>query len=139
MPHPSVAQEIPTVMVGAAWVSLLAQVPPDLVFGAFGGATIYLLGIKQKPKWQWALLFTISFMCGMMGGPMVSSIVSGALAIIKITAKVPQGLGAMTAAAVTVNALTYLRDNPSFFFRKREPANPYYAAADEPDREGDLP
>lgn len=121
MPHPTVQEPVTTLVFGATWAALLAHVPPDLVFGAFGGATIYLLGVKDKPKWQWAVLFSLSFMAGIMGGPMVCQLVEGMLGLAKLKVSVPKGLGAMAAAATTVNVLSWLRDNPkSLVFWKKE-------------------
>lgn len=103
---------------GITYVGFLAQLPPDLVLGAFTGSVIFLLGVTTKPKWQWVVLFTMAFMSGVLGGPTVSHIAAQALKIISIDVTFPSGMGAMLASATTINFLGWLRDNPTFFIKK---------------------
>lgn len=105
--------------VGATYLGFLAQLPPDIVLGSFTGAVIFLLGVSDKPKWQWMLLFTTAFMAGILGGTTVATIAAGLLRIVSIEVVVPQGMGAMAAAACIVNFIGWIRDNPTHFFRRR--------------------
>lgn len=105
--------------VGATYLGFLAQLPPDVVLGSFTGAVIFLLGVSNKPKWQWVLLFTVAFMTGILGGGGVCSIAASILKLIHVTDVVmPPGMGAMIAAATVVNFISWIRDNPNFFFRR---------------------
>lgn len=104
--------------MGITYVGFLAQLPPDLVLGAFTGSVIFLLGVTTKPKWQWVVLFTMAFMSGVLGGPTVSHIAGGALKIISIDVAFSSGMGAMLASATTINFLGWLRDNPTFLIKK---------------------
>lgn len=122
MPAPSVAQEAMPYAFGATYVAFLAQLPPDLVLGSFTGAVIFLLGVKEKPKWQWMALFTVALMAGLLGGENVAEIASGAIALVGIKVNVPKGMGAMLSASCTVSVLGWLRDNPTFFLKKKERA-----------------
>ena len=122
MPAPAVAQEAMPYAFGATYVAFLAQMPPDLVLGAFTGAVIFLLGVKDKPKWQWMALFTVALLAGLLGGSTVADFATGAIALIKIQVAVPHSMGAMISASCTVSALSWLRDNPSFLFKKKEGA-----------------
>lgn len=107
--------------VGATYLGFLAQLPPEVVLGSFTGAIIYLLGATHKPKWMWMLLFTVAFMAGLLGGPTISSVVSAGLKLVGIQlVLVPPGMGAMISAACVVNVLIWVRDNPSYFFRKKQ-------------------
>lgn len=121
MPHAtSPLDPVATAIFGATGAALLSHVPVNMVFGAFAGATLYLVGRKDKPTWQWVLMFWMSFMAGLMGGAMVCQIVQGAFGLLKIKVTMPTGLGAMAAGALTVNAISYLRDNPkSLIFWKK--------------------
>jgi uncharacterized membrane protein YtjA (UPF0391 family) len=105
--------------VGTTYVGFLAQLPPDVVLGSFTGAVIFLLGVTNKPKWQWLLLFTIAFMTGILGGSGVTSIAAGIFRVLQISDVVmPPGMGSMIAAATVINFIIWIRDNPTFFFRR---------------------
>lgn len=105
--------------VGATYLGFLSQLPPDVVLGSFTGAVIFLLGVSNKPKWQWLLLFTVAFMTGILGGSGVCSMVTSIFAVIHVKDVVlPPGMGAMLAAATVVNFIMWIRDNPTFFFRR---------------------
>ena len=114
----STSHDVLPAATGITYVGFLAQLPPDLVLGAFTGSVIFLLGVTTKPKWQWVVLFTLAFMSGVLGGPTVSHIAGEALKIISIEVAFPSGMGAMLASATTINFLGWLRDNPTFFFKK---------------------
>lgn len=118
MTVPSVSQEALPHAVGVTFIGFLSAMPPEVVLGSFTGAVIFLLGVSNKPKWQWVALFTVAFMTGLLGGGTVSGIVGGALALVGIKVAVPLGMGAMASAACTVNFISWIRDNPTFFFKK---------------------
>lgn len=119
MPTPTVSTEAANFALGATWAALLANVPPELVLGSFGGATIYLMGMNEKPRMTWMAFFSVSFMAGLLGGKMASDIAAGAIGFFGLDVKVPIGMGAMAAASVTIKVLGWLRDNPTFFFKKK--------------------
>ena len=114
----TVSQEALPTAVGVTYLSFLASMPPDLVLGSFTGAIIFLLGVSNKSKRMWLLLFSAAFMTGLLGGPTISAIVQGGLNLVNIKAVVPQGMGGMVSAACVVNVISWLRDNPTFFIRK---------------------
>ena len=119
MPNPTVTQEALPIAVGATYLGFLSQLPPDVVLGSFTGTVILLLGVSNKPKWQWVLLFTVAFMTGILGGSGVCDIAAGILKLVHITdIKMPPGMGSMIAAATVVNFISWIRDNPNFFFRR---------------------
>lgn len=119
MPTPAVAQEALPYAFGATYLAFLAQQPPELVIGSFTGAVVYLLGVKDKPTWVWMALFSVALLAGLIGGPVVADITSGAIGLFGIKVKVPLGMGGMVSASCTVSALGWLRDNPTFFFKKK--------------------
>lgn len=104
--------------VGATYVAFLSQMPPEVVLGSFTGAVIFLLGVKDKPKWQWMLLFTVAFMAGLLGGKGISDLIEAMLNLVKIQVRVPHGMGAMMSASCTISFISWIRDNPTYFFRK---------------------
>ena len=119
MPSPNVTQEALPIAVGTTYLGFLSQLPPDVVLGSFTGAVIFLLGVYNKPKWQWVLLFTVAFMTGILSGSGVCSMAASILAVIHVKNVVmPPGMGAMIAAATVVNFIMWIRDNPTFFFRR---------------------
>lgn len=118
MANTLISQEALPLAVGATYVGFLTQLPPELVLGSFTGAVIFLLGVSNKPKWQWLMLFSVAFMAGLFGGPTVCGIIEGALRLIGISTTAPLGLGAMASAACTVNVIGWVRDNPTYFIRK---------------------
>lgn len=119
MANPNVTQEALPIAVGTTYLGFLSQLPPDVVLGSFTGAVIFLLGVSNKPKWQWVLLFTVAFMTGILGGSGVTSIAAGIFKFLHITDVVmPAGMGSMVAAATVVNFIIWIRDNPTFFFRR---------------------
>lgn len=119
MPNPTVTQEALPMAVGATYLGFLSQLPPEVVLGAFTGAVIFLLGVSNKPRWQWMLLFTVAFMTGILGGHGISSMVAAILKVVRVDGViVPPGMGAMLAAATTINFISWIRDNPNFFFRR---------------------
>lgn len=120
MPAPTIAQEAMPYAFGATYVAFLANMPPDLVLGSFTGAVIFLLGVKDKPVWQWMLLFSVALLAGLLCGPSVADIASGAIKLVGIKVTLPQGMGGMISASCTVSALSWLRDNPTYFFKKKE-------------------
>lgn len=100
-------------------MAFLSSHPPEVVLGAFTGSIIFLLGITNKPKWQWLLLFTVALMAGLLGASTISSIGSAILQFVGLKKIVfPDGMGAMVSAATVVNVLIWLRDNPTFFLKK---------------------
>lgn len=120
MPKAVLAQEALPAAAGITTVGLLTALPPDVVLGAFMGAVVFLLGTQQRPKWQWMVLFNISFVVGIMAGPMLSEIAAGGLKLIGIKGiNVPKGLGAFVTSTCIVNAASWLRDNPTFFFKRK--------------------
>lgn len=98
---------------GISFAAFLAQLPPEVVMGAFMGSVLYLLGNKDKPKWQWVLLFVISFIAGLLGANFVADLLTGAVGLLSIKVAVPTGLGAMLASSCAVNILSKMRDNPT--------------------------
>ena len=100
---------------GATYVAFLSQMPPDVVLGAFAGSVIFLLGVNNKPKWQWVLYFLIAFLAGLLGAKPVAGIGEGMLGLVGIKVQLSLGLGAMFAAACTINVISWFRDNPSVF------------------------
>lgn len=103
---------------GATYVAFLSNMPPDVVLGAFAGSVIFLLGVNNKPKWQWLIYFLIAFLAGLLGGKPVASIGEGMLALVGIKAQLSHGLGAMFAAACTINVISWFRDNPSVLLQR---------------------
>lgn len=118
MANPTAAQEALPIAVGTTYLGFLSQLPPEVVLGSFTGAVIFLLGASNKPKWQWVLLFTAAFMSGILGGDYVAALVSALLKLLAVDVLVPQGMGAMASAACVVNFIGWIRDNPTFFFRR---------------------
>ena len=119
MANANVTQEALPIAVGTTYLGFLSQLPPDVVLGSFTGAVIFLLGVSNKPKWQWVLLFTIAFMTGILGGSGVTSIAASIFAVFGVTGVImPPGMGSMVAAATVVNFIVWIRDNPVFFFRR---------------------
>ncbi len=119
MSNPTVTQEALPIAVGTTYLGFLSQLPPDVVLGAFTGAVIFLLGVSNKPKWQWVLLFTVAFMTGILGGSGVCSMAASILALIHVKDVImPPGMGSMVAAATVINFIGWIRDNPNFFFRR---------------------
>lgn len=112
------SQELLPTAVGMTYVAFLTSIPPEVVLGAFAGSVVFLLGVADKPKWQWLLYFTIAFIAGLLGAKAIADITGGLLAIVSIHASLPIGLGALLSAACTINLVSWLRDNPTFFFRK---------------------
>lgn len=118
MTSPTISQEALPLAMGATYLGFLSQLPPDAVLGSFTGAVIFLLGVSNKPKWQWVLLFTVAFMAGILGGPTVSHIIEAVLKLVGLEVKVPLGMSSMASAACTVNFISWVRDNPSVFLRR---------------------
>ena len=119
MSSPNAVQEALPIAVGTTYLGFLSQLPPDVVLGSFTGAVIFLLGVSNRPKWRWVLLFTIAFMTGILGGGVVSGMIASIFALIRVkNVVVPPGLGAMVAAATMVNFIMWIRDNPTFFFHR---------------------
>lgn len=113
-------QEVMPTVVGVTFLSYLAAVPPGVILGAFAGSVIFLLGSTNKPKWQWLLYFTVAFLTGLLGAQTVAEVSTGLLSFVHITSEVPQGFGAIMAAACTINTLGWLRDNPGFFWTRKQ-------------------
>lgn len=105
-------------VAGATYVAFLTQMAPDVVMGAFAGSVIFLLGVKNKPKWQWLAYFLIAFLAGLMGAPTVSGICESLLELLHIKAKLSHGLSAMFAAAVTINVISWFRDNTAVLLQR---------------------
>lgn len=118
MANPVIAQEVLPIAAGITGATLMTSLPPHVVIGSFAGATLFLLGVKEKPKYQWVLLFNIAFFCGLIAGPTAAAILSQVLAMLHLTITIPQALGSTIAAACTVNMINWLRDNPTFFTKK---------------------
>lgn len=112
-------QEAIPVVVGTTYLAFLTALAPEVVLGAFAGSVIFLLGATNKPKWQWLLYFIVAFLAGLLGANTVANIASQALGIVRITAEVPEGFGALLAAACTINTLGWFRDNPAFFWTRK--------------------
>lgn len=113
-------QEAIPVAVGVTYMAYLTAIPPEAVLGAFTGSVIFLLGAKGKSRWLWLLYFVVAFFSGLLGGHTVAGIATQGLGIIRINADVPEGFGALLAAACTINTLGWFRDNPAFFWTRKQ-------------------
>ena len=113
-----VPQEAIPYAAGATYAAFLTQMPPDVVLGAFAGSVIFLLGVNNKPKWQWLIYFLIAFLAGLLGAKPITNICEGALALAHIKVNLSYGLAAMFAAACTINVISWFRDNPSVFLQR---------------------
>lgn len=120
MSGPFATQEALPTAVGVAYLSFMTSLPPEVVLGAFTGSVIFLLGIQNKPKWQWLLYFSLAFIAGLLGANIIAQIAEGLLNILRIKVEFPLGLGAMVSAACTVNVISWFRDNPAFFFTRKK-------------------
>lgn len=114
----TISQEAVPYAVGAAYVAFLTQIPPDVVLGAFAGSVIFLLGVNNKPKWQWLIYFLLSFLAGLLGAKAVSGVAEGMLNLIGIKTQVSGGLAAMFGAACTINIIIWFRDNPGVLLQR---------------------
>lgn len=103
---------------GATYVAFIAQMPPAVVLGAFAGAVVFLLGVNNKPKWQWLVYFLIAFLAGLLGAEPLTNIGEAMLAFIGLHVKLSHGLGAMFAAACTINIVSWFRDNPTVLLQR---------------------
>lgn len=103
---------------GIGYLAFIASLPPEVVMGAFAGSVIFLLGSKNKTTMQWLVLFLLAFLTGIIGSTLVAEICGGLLGLIRITVSVPHGIGAIVAAACTINIVSLFRDNPAFFFSR---------------------
>lgn len=112
-------QEALPVAAGVAYATFLSTMAPEIVLGAFTGSVIFLLGASNKPKWLWIVYFVVAFLTGVLGAHTVAAITSEMLAILRITAEVPEGFGALLAAACVINTLGWFRDNPAFFWTRK--------------------
>jgi hypothetical protein len=112
------SQEALPYAAGATYVTFLTQMPPDIVLGAFAGSVIFLLGVNNKPKWQWLIYFLIAFLAGLLGAKPVAGIGEGMLGLVGIQVQLSHGLGAMFAAACTINVISWFRDNPSVLLQR---------------------
>jgi hypothetical protein len=104
---------------GLTYMAFLASMPPEVVLGAFTGSIVFLLGVSNKPKWQWMLYFALAFMSGLLGAGMMSSVIAGILGLIHIKVAVPPGMGALISASCVVNILVWVRDNAGRILRER--------------------
>ena len=104
---------------GLTYLAFLSSMPPEVVLGAFAGSVVYLLGVSNKPKWQWMLYFTLAFMAGLLGAEMMASIISCLLGLIHLKATVPLGMGALISASCVINILVWFRDNAGRILRER--------------------
>ena len=114
---PATQAALPTA-AGIGFLAYIAALPAEVVMGAFAGSVIFLLGSKNKTTWQWLISFVIAFMTGLLGSTLIAEICGGILALIHITVSVPHGLGAVMAAACTINIVSMFRDNPSLFISR---------------------
>ena len=114
----SMPQEALPYAAGATYVAFIAQMPPAVVLGAFAGAVVFLLGVNNKPKWQWLVYFLIAFLAGLLGAEPVTNIGEAMLALVGLKAKLSHGLGAMFAAACTINVISWFRDNPTVLLQR---------------------
>lgn len=120
MPHRVLTTEPLPTAIGATYLTFLTGMAPEVVLGSFTGAIIYLLGAKKKHQLEWLLLFSVAFMAGVVGASTISSIVSGSLQMIGIAnVQSSLGMGALVSASCTINFVSWIRDNPTFFFRKK--------------------
>lgn len=117
-------QEAVPVALGITYLTFVAALAPEVVLGAFAGSVIFLLGATNKPKWQWVLYFIVAFLAGLLGAKTVAGIAQEALAIVRLTVEVPQGFGALLAAACTINTLGWFRDHPAFFWTRNSGDQP---------------
>lgn len=113
-------QEALPTAAGIGYLAFIASLPPEVVMGAFAGSVIFLLGSKNKTTIQWLLLFVLAFLTGILGSTLVAEICGGFLGLIKIPVSVPNGIGAIIAAACTINIVSWFRDNPAFFFSRKK-------------------
>lgn len=111
---------LPVVVGGASYLAFLVEFPPGVVIGAFAGSVIFLLGSTAKPKWQWLLYFLVAFLAGLLGSSLVADVLKSLLGIVHVTTIVRPGFGAMLAAACTINIIGWLRDNPGFFWTRKQ-------------------
>lgn len=116
----SASQEALPTAVGVTYLMFLTSLPPDAVLGSFAGSVIFLLGTTNKPKWQWLLYFIVAFLAGLLGGKVMADVASGLLSLAHIPVEVPGGLGAMVSAACTINVISWFRDNPAFFWTRKQ-------------------
>ncbi|WP_199097213.1 putative holin [Dyella sp. ASV21] len=112
-------QEAVPVAVGITYLTFLSALAPEVVLGAFAGSVIFLLGATNKPKWQWVLYFIVAFLVGLLGAHTVAKVVSELLSMVRITAEVPEGFGALIAAACIINMLGWFRDNPTYLWTRK--------------------
>lgn len=112
-------QEALPVAFGVTYMAFLTSLAPEVVLGAFTGSVIFLLGVRSKSKWQWVLYFVVAFFTGLLGAHTIANVTSAALGLLRITAEVPEGFGALLAAACMINTLGWFRDNPAFFWTRK--------------------
>jgi len=113
------AQEMLPTAAGVTYLTFLSSMPPDMVLGAFAGSVIFLLGVNNKPKWQWLLYFLVAFLAGLFGAESVADIGESMLGFIRIDVQLSRGLGAMFSAACTINVISWFRDNATVLLRKK--------------------
>lgn len=122
MPHSTAASSMPPDVVpyavGAAYMAFFTHIPPGVVLGAFAGAVVFLLGVNNKPKWQWLIYFMVAFLAGLLGAEPVTNVGEAMLSLIGLHAKLSHGLGAMFAAACTINIISWFRDNPTVLLQR---------------------
>jgi hypothetical protein len=113
------AQEMLPAAAGVTYLTFLSSMPPDMVLGAFAGSVIFLLGVNNKPKWQWLVYFLIAFLAGLLGAQPVADIGEAMLGIVGIHVELSRGLGAMFSAACTINVISWFRDNATVLLKKK--------------------
>lgn len=109
----NISQEALPTAVGVTYLTYMTALPPEIVLGSFAGSVIFLLGTNNKPKWQWLVYFLIAFLTGVLGGSTVTDIGEALLGLVGIRVQLSAGIGALFAAACTINFVSWFRDNPS--------------------------
>ena len=112
------SEALPYAVGAASYTAFFTQTPPSIVLGAFAGSVIFLLGVQNKPKWQWLVYFLIAFLAGLLGATPVAAIFKGLMALVHIDVDFPHGLGAMFSAACTINVIIWFRDNPAVLLQR---------------------
>lgn len=105
MAEPISSSTAGTTLATVALISMLPGVDASIVLGAFSGSIVFVLSSDDLAAIKKIGFLLASFAAGVIGAPMVAALLT---AVLPGSIDIPNGVGAMLAAALTVKSLLWL-------------------------------
>ncbi|WP_199103177.1 phage holin family protein [Aquitalea sp. ASV11] len=92
-------------LLAVALLTLFPGMDPDVVLGAFAGASVFVISATDLPLFKRFTFFILSFTAGLLAARMVAGIIDTAL---PAEIEVAESVGAMAASALAIKLLLWL-------------------------------